>query len=68
MPLERLKGPFNRCPVEGCGFEATTIKFCPFHGVETEHVPPERRCPHCTEVVWYKDAAFCGMCNRSLDG
>jgi hypothetical protein len=61
-----LKGPYNKCAVDGCGFEATTYKYCPFHGGELEHVGPERRCPWCTEVVWYADAQYCQTCGQEL--
>jgi hypothetical protein len=62
--MERLKGPYNKCPL--CGFETIEAKFCPFDGVELAHVGPERRCPHCTNVVWYAEAKFCGLCGRDL--
>lgn len=62
--MERLRGPYNKCA--SCSFEATQVKYCPFHGRELEHIPPERRCPFCTEVVWYADATFCGMCGHAL--
>ena len=59
-----LNGPYNACPTHG--FIARTVKYCPFCGRETDHIPPERRCPSCTEVVWFAAAKFCGMCGKEL--
>jgi NADH pyrophosphatase NudC (nudix superfamily) len=60
-----LLGPYNWCPT--CGFTATQIKFCPLCGPELKHVGAERVCPHCTNLVWFKKAKFCGMCGLPLE-
>lgn len=64
--LTRRKGPYNRCPVEGCTFESTSEKFCPLHGCETLHLPAEQYCASCAAVVWYVEAIYCATCGRPL--
>lgn len=63
-PITDLSGPHNRCVP--CGFFSTVDKYCPFCGVETEHVPPQRRCSNCTEAVYISGAKFCTMCGTTL--
>jgi DNA-directed RNA polymerase subunit RPC12/RpoP len=59
-----LRGPYNKCAK--CGHESLIYKYCPFCGIEFEHVGPERRCPACTNVVWFKGQKYCGLCGAVL--